>query len=86
MRMKQSASRGTASPRTCVKTRECATDSVRYVLLILCLAAASLPAQQAEMIPPPIPSVIPPEPPDPDTLPPPQLEWEPASVLPAPCI
>ena len=50
----------------------------RYVLLILCLGAANLPAQQAEMIPPPIPSVLPPEPPDPDTLPvPPQLQWEP---------
>jgi len=49
-----------------------------YVLLILCLGAASLPAQQPEMIPPPIPSVLLPEPPDPDTLPPPpQLEWEP---------
>jgi hypothetical protein len=46
--------------------------------LFLCLGAANLPAQQAEMIPPPISSVIPPEPPDPDTLPPPpQLEWEP---------
>jgi len=46
--------------------------------LILCLGAAHLPAQQAEMVPPPIPSVIPPEPPDPDMLPPPpQLEWEP---------
>jgi len=49
-----------------------------YVLLILCLGAAHLPAQQAEMIPPPIPSVLLPEPPDPDTLPPPpQLTWEP---------
>jgi hypothetical protein len=47
-------------------------------LVILCLGAAYLPAQQPEMIPPPIPSVLPPEPPDPDTLPPPpRLEWEP---------
>jgi hypothetical protein len=41
---------------------------LRYILLILCLGVANLPAQQAEMIPPPIPSVLPPEPPDPDTL------------------
>ena len=49
-----------------------------YVLLTLCLGAAHQPAQEPEMIPPPIPSVMPPEPPDPDALPaPPQLEWEP---------
>lgn len=48
-----------------------------YVLLILCLGAANLPAQQAEMIPPPLPSVLPPDPPDPTTLPPPaHVEWE----------
>lgn len=47
-------------------------------LLILCLGVANLPAQELEMIPPPIPSVVPPEPPDPDTLPPPPpLEWSP---------
>jgi len=51
---------------------------ISYVLLILCLGAAHLPAQQAEMIPPPLPSGLPSEPPDPDTLPaPPQLVWEP---------
>jgi hypothetical protein len=51
---------------------------LRSTLLILCLGAAHLPAQEPEMIPPPIPSVLPPEPPDPDTLPPPpQLEWAP---------
>jgi hypothetical protein len=53
------------------------STSFRYLLLILCLGAASLSAQEQTMIPPPIPSVIPPEPPDPDTLPPPPpLEWE----------
>jgi hypothetical protein len=50
----------------------------RSTLLILCLSAANLLAQEPSMIPPPIPSVIPPEPLDPDTLPPPpQLEWAP---------
>lgn len=49
-----------------------------YLLLSLCLGAAHLVAQEPEMIPPPIPSVLAPEPPDPDTLPvPPQLQWEP---------
>jgi hypothetical protein len=46
--------------------------------LILCLGTTQLPAQEPSMIPPPIPSVLPPDPPDPDTLPPPpQLEWAP---------
>jgi len=52
----------------------------RYSFLALLFGAltANALAQQAEMIPPPIPSVVPPEPPDPDTLPPPpQLEWTP---------
>ena len=49
----------------------------RSILLILCLSAAHLVAQEQSMIPPPLPSVLPPEPPDPDALPaPPQLEWE----------
>lgn len=46
--------------------------------LFLCLGAVNLPAQGPEMIPPPIPEVMPAPPPDPDTLPPPpELEWEP---------
>jgi hypothetical protein len=49
----------------------------KYVLLILCLGAANLPAQEQGIILPPIPSVLPPDPPDPDTLPPPPpLQWE----------
>jgi hypothetical protein len=49
-----------------------------FALLSLCLGAANLPAQESSMIPPPIPLVLPPEPPDPDTLPPPpQFEWAP---------
>lgn len=49
----------------------------RYVLLILCLGAATLPAQEADLLPPlPPPYAVPP--PEPDTLPPPpQLEWSP---------
>jgi hypothetical protein len=48
------------------------------LVLSLSLLAADLPAQEPEMRPPPIPDVIPPLPPDPDTLPPPpQLEWAP---------
>jgi len=53
---------------------------ISCTLLILCLGAAHLPAQQAEMIPPPIPSVLPPEPPDPTTLPPPaHVDWDPVT-------
>lgn len=50
-----------------------------WFALFLCLLASHLPAQEQGLIPsPPLPSVIPPEPPDPETLPaPPQLEWEP---------
>ena len=48
----------------------------RYVLLILCLAAANLPAQQADLLPPLPPSNAAP-PPETDTLPPPPaLQWE----------
>jgi len=57
--------------------------SVRYFLfaLILCLCAASLPAQELQMQAPPIPDVIPAPPPDEYTLPaPPPLQWE--SLLP----
>jgi hypothetical protein len=50
----------------------------KYFLLILCLGAANLPAQEPEMIAPPIPSSYPAPPPDPDTLPaPPQPQWDP---------
>ena len=50
----------------------------RYLPLILCLGAANLPAQEPGMILPPIPSVLAPDPPDPETLPPPpELEWAP---------
>jgi hypothetical protein len=53
------------------------TTHFKYVLLILCLCAANLPAQQADMLPPLPPSNAVP-PPDSDTLPPPpQLEWSP---------
>jgi hypothetical protein len=46
--------------------------------LILCLCVATVPAQDPGIILPPLPSVMPPDPPDPETLPPPpQLEWEP---------
>lgn len=53
---------------------------VRYSLLALlpCFGAANLRAQTLEMIPPPIPAVVPSPPPDSDDLPPPpQLEWSP---------
>lgn len=51
---------------------------LKYSLLIFCLGAANLRAQTLEMIPPPIPQVVPSPPPDPDDLPPPpQLEWSP---------
>jgi hypothetical protein len=51
---------------------------LNYVLLILCLGAASVPAQEPGMILPPLPTVYKEPPPDPETLPPPpQLEWAP---------
>jgi hypothetical protein len=51
----------------------------RYVLLILCLVAPNLPAQDdPEMRPAPIPSIVPAPPPAADTLPPPpHIEWAP---------
>jgi hypothetical protein len=49
----------------------------RYAL-ILCLGAASLSAQEPQMIPPPPPAPYTVPPPDPNTLPPPpQFEWAP---------
>lgn len=51
---------------------------LRYFLVAIFLLAwpAGVPAQEPEMIRPPIPDVLPPEPPDPYTLPPPpQFEW-----------
>jgi hypothetical protein len=46
--------------------------------LFLCLGAANSPAQELEMIAPPIPSALAPPPPNPATLPaPPPLEWAP---------
>jgi hypothetical protein len=54
-------------------------SSLRCLLftLLLCLGWANAPAQELQMVPPPIPEVLPPPPPDPDTLPaPPQLQWE----------
>jgi hypothetical protein len=45
--------------------------------LLLCFGWANARAQELEMVPPPIPSVLPTPPPDPDTLPPaPQLQWD----------
>ena len=49
----------------------------RSTLLILCLCAANLQAQQPYLELPPLPSVVPSPPPDPDTLPPPPpLQWD----------
>jgi hypothetical protein len=51
---------------------------LRYFLLVipLLVCAAAATAQDAAMMRPPIPDVLPPEPPDPYTLPaPPQLQW-----------
>lgn len=46
--------------------------------LLLCLGAANLSAQGPQLIPPPIPTSLPPEPPDADALPsPPELVWAP---------
>jgi hypothetical protein len=45
--------------------------------LVLCFGWANAPAQELQMVPPPIPDVLPPLPPDPDNLPPPpQLQWD----------
>ena len=45
--------------------------------LFLCLCAAHVQAQQPQLMPPPLPNVVPSPPPDPDTLPPPpQLQWD----------
>ncbi len=52
---------------------------LRYLLfsLGLCLGPATVPAQEPGMAPP-LPAVVPTEPPDPDALPlPPELEWAP---------
>ncbi len=49
----------------------------RSTLLILCLGAAHLPAQQPDMQAPPLPAFTTALPPDPDSLPPPTpLQWE----------
>jgi hypothetical protein len=46
--------------------------------LFLCLPAANLPAQEAELEPPPLPDFATAPPPDPESLEsPPSLEWEP---------
>jgi hypothetical protein len=45
--------------------------------LVLYLGCANAPAQELEMVAPPVPEVLPPPPPDPDNLPaPPQLQWD----------
>jgi hypothetical protein len=49
----------------------------RHTLVILCLGIANLPAQEPEMILPPLAPFYAAPPPDPATLPPPpQLEWQ----------
>jgi hypothetical protein len=45
--------------------------------LVLYLGCANAPAQELQMVAPPIPQIIPTPPPDPDTLPVPQLQWDP---------
>jgi hypothetical protein len=52
----------------------------RSVLLILCLGATNLPAQQGDVLPP-LPTTYATAPPEPETLPPPpQLEWQPLTT------
>jgi hypothetical protein len=54
------------------------STSFQYLLLILCLGAPNLPAQEPQEIPPPPSAYYTVPPPDPGTLPPPpQFEWAP---------